>query len=365
VKLTAAIYLGALLVLASWGAYGGQPSAVYPAPVRTLRFSHLGHEQVSCETCHPNVSASSSTAAVEMPGHATCATCHRQAREGARQDARKPGTCGMCHPPGKSPATSPTQAAAALKFSHRLHSQTPESCRTCHLPENEDQARGLLPAADACAGCHADMLQNRCDACHPAGPEGRLLLNLDGDKLIPSGGHGGEDHGPGWLRSHGSSARTVHERCMVCHTDRSCDNCHRGVSLPLRIHPADWELSHAGPARAGLMDCDKCHRDQSKCLACHRRAHVAESSTDRSPNMRLHPEGYRARHALDARRNIKACASCHAEGDCIRCHGGAGIGTGISPHPPGFSARCRLMRRRNARPCLKCHRQADMEALCR
>ncbi len=354
------ICVGTFFALIAQEAYGGRPSAVYHAPVRTLRFSHLRHEQLSCEKCHPQVSDSESAMACEMPGHKICSECHSQAND----DVYKSKTCGICHPPDDPPGAGFVRVAPALKFSHRLHQKTPESCRTCHLPENEDLSRGLLPAADTCAGCHAEMLQNRCDACHPAGPEGRLLVDINGEMLMPGGGHGGADHGPGWLKNHGSSARTVNRRCMACHTERSCDNCHRGVSLPLRFHPADWELSHAGPARAGLMDCNSCHRNQSKCLACHRRTGVAESSENRPRNMRLHPEGFQERHALEARRNIKSCASCHAEGDCIRCHGGAGIGAGVSPHPAGFGARCRLMRRRNQRPCLKCHRQADLEALC-
>jgi hypothetical protein len=141
--------------------------------------------------------------------------------------------------------------------------------------------------------------------------------------------------------------------------------CHRGVFRRLRIHPEDWELSHPGAARAGLLDCDECHRSQSKCLSCHRLARVAESSPHLSKNLRMHPDGYKAGgHSADARRNLRACTACHAEGDCIRCHGAAEIGLGLSPHPSGFSKRCGLLKSRNSRPCLKCHLPSDLESKC-
>jgi hypothetical protein len=101
------------------------------------------------------------------------------------------------------------------------------------------------------------------------------------------------------------------------------------------------------------------------CLDCHRRTRVAESSPGLSPNLRLHPEGYgMGRHSSDARRNLRSCTACHTEGDCIRCHGAAGIGLGYSPHPSGFSKRCSLLKSRNPRPCLKCHQASVLEIRC-
>lgn len=223
----------------------------------------------------------------------------------------------------------------------------------------------MRPVAGQCAGCHRDMMAGqRCETCHPAHPDGRLVTRLPGGELMPRGGHGGDDHGPGWKQEHGRVAALREESCRACHTRRSCDRCHQGVLRPLAIHPADWELAHPGPARAGLLDCDACHRDQADCLGCHRETGVAQSSTRRPANMRFHPRDYRGRHAGDARRNLRACTSCHTEGDCIRCHGAADPGGGVSPHGPGFRRRCRLMKARNPRPCLKCHLEGQLEVLC-
>ncbi|HBQ09682.1 MAG TPA: hypothetical protein DEF51_00335 [Myxococcales bacterium] len=58
---------------------------------------------------------------------------------------------------------------------------------------------------------------------------------------------------------------------------------------------------------------------------------------------------------------MNACASCHAERDCVQCHGALGIGAGVSPHPPGFAASCLGALSGNARACRTCH--GDLEAL--
>jgi hypothetical protein len=250
--------------------------------------------------------------------------------------------------------------ATRLRFSHGLHADVPGGCGACHDVERRER-----PGAARCDRCHRDLFASgRCDACHLADADGTLLTDLPGGQLVPRGGHGGDDHGAGWEEGHGRVARAREEGCRVCHRRRSCDRCHRGTIRPLRIHPADWDLSHPGAARAGLSDCDRCHRDQSACLDCHRETGVAESAPGRPVNMRLHPPGYGASHATDVRRNLRACTGCHAEGDCIRCHGAPGIGQGVSPHGRGFGRRCALMKRRNPRPCRKCHPEADLEARC-
>jgi hypothetical protein len=66
-------------------------------------------------------------------------------------------------------------------------------------------------------------------------------------------------------------------------------------------------------------------------------------------------------HALEAQRAMNACVSCHAEQDCVACHGALGIGAGLSPHPPGFAAQCAAALDTNARACRTCH--GDLDAL--
>jgi len=316
-----------LLVMAAGLLAAGEPDR------QQLKFSHLRHEHAGCESCHVDH---------QRPAHPQCQKCHDRVS-----------------PPGRE-----VRLQVPLKFSHRIHQETPDRCRSCHLPERDSGPTGMLPNAANCLACHQSLAgSGRCDACHPAYPDGRLVQG-PGRKLVPRGGHGGENHDLGWKKEHGQVARARRASCRACHTVRSCDECHRGVLRRLEIHPPDWDLSHPGSARAGLQDCDGCHRDQSRCLGCHRQTGVAESSDLKPRNMRLHPEGYADAHAGDARRNLRACSACHAERDCIRCHGIMGIGQGVKPHPAGFRSRCRLFKSRNPRPCLKCHGQADLEVRC-
>ncbi len=324
-----------LVLMSATGAGAGrQNHPVYPAGEKRPSFSHQRHE------------------------HAACEQCHAQTDRNGKRSTR----CQPCHAGTEISGRLRLGPTARLKFNHRLHEDTPESCVTCHLTEQEDGPIGLLPLAARCTPCHDQAMRNRCDACHPAGADGKLIIRWSMDKLSPRGGHGGDDHGAGWERSHGRGGRRP--ACFRCHQQRHCDACHRGVIRPMRWHPADWELSHPGPARAGLMKCDSCHRSQYSCLACHRQTGVAESAPKRPQNMRLHPPGYRDRHGRDARRNLKACTACHRESDCIRCHGASGIGLGVRPHPPGFRQRCRLLQGRNRAPCLKCHPAAELELRC-
>ena len=63
-------------------------------------------------------------------------------------------------------------------------------------------------------------------------------------------------------------------------------------------------------------------------------------------------------HSVQARRNIRACVSCHREESCLACHSTDPTrGPNFSPHGPNFAgtSRCRFLSSRNQRACLKCH----------
>ncbi len=350
--------LGVILAgLALLGAGGGTgpglgANPVLPAPADHLRFEHRLHADQACQACHPGVDLRPRPAVMATPGHDRCRGCHPEAEAG-HPAAR---SCRACHRGTPRPAE---RSPALLRFSHAVHSASPQRCRTCHDPA----AHRPTAQAERCFGCHADLLADgRCDTCHPARADGRLLLDGPAGRLVPRGGHSGDDHRAGWERNHGHRARQSADSCRACHAQRHCDGCHRGVAKPFAQHPADWELTHATLARGDAHRCAACHRSQSDCLGCHRRAGLGLD--DRGPaNHRVHPEGFAtAGHASEARRNLLACTGCHAEADCIRCHAEPGRGAGVSPHPPGFGRRCRLMRQRNPRPCLKCH--SDLDGVC-
>jgi len=278
----------------------------------------------------------------------------------ALHEAAAGASCADCHP---ADAGRERARGASLRFSHRLHADVPGGCTACHALAAGLRPPAMAPGFGACAPCHAELVtRRRCEACHPARADGRLALEAASGPLRPRGGHTGEEHHAGWTRAHGPSARARAAECAVCHARAACDGCHRGVLRPMRTHPGDWALAHAAEARFSAERCAACHRAQSDCLRCHRQAGLGGLAPAR--DLRVHPAGFGVAHAGEARRNLRACAACHPEGDCVRCHGGSGIGLGLSPHPPGFRGRCALLRARNPRPCLKCHRAERLEVLC-
>jgi hypothetical protein len=72
-------------------------------------------------------------------------------------------------------------------------------------------------------------------------------------------------------------------------------------------------------------------------------------------------------HSFQARRNIRACASCHREESCLECHSTDMSRTAnVNPHGIGFadSMRCQALSARNRRACLKCHTLGSPELEC-
>ncbi len=136
---------------------------------------------------------------------------------------------------------------------------------------------------------------------------------------------------------------------------------------PTRIHPGDFLSTHPVMARRDETHCTSCHTTQQFCTECHARLGLSPIAAPdvRSP-VRYHPpSAVWSRgpnlHGVEARRSMQSCASCHAEDDCVTCHGSLGLGGGVSPHPPGFAASCRTALETNSHACATCH--GDLETL--
>jgi hypothetical protein len=114
-------------------------------------------------------------------------------------------------------------------------------------------------------------------------------------------------------------------------------------------------------------DCGSCHQASRFCTECHARLGLSPiSAPDVRAARRYHPPAAvwvrgPSLHGLEARRAMSTCVSCHAERDCVVCHGALGIGAGVSPHGAAFSATCGAALSSNARACVTCH--GDVEAL--
>jgi hypothetical protein len=386
-KRAATALVWALLVVAGWSRVAAaEPSRlIHPPPPQgaPLAFDHSRHHRLGlkCESCHPGATSSTAASGDLLPGPAACRNCHKF--DGPR--VRIP-------PPN-------------LKFNHRLHASK-AGCELCHAKISTGApSTGMdLPMMATCLGCHdGKQATSRCGACHITLPDGRLKVDLArGDaaaivaqgKLKPSGSLRGFDAHTPSFRNHHKQAGRDEGYCLSCHRRSECIDCHAGVVRPGDIHPSDYVTMHSIDARRNSPDCSSCHRNQTFCLGCHQRTGVGSDPEGGQPGRqprnpfgtgtqvkRFHPPGWArdatgaviatpgpASHGFQAKRNIRACVSCHRETTCLECHSTDPTrSASFNPHGPGFadSRKCRALAERNRRSCLKCHTAGAPELDCR
>ena len=350
---------------------------IYPAQRLPLVFSHARHlaRGTPCAACHPAAMTSQSAVDNLLPTEAACRACHPIDR--AQPERVVPGAppvaCRACHPGYAAGVVARVYVTPPpLKFDHSAHRATP--CDGCHgdLRKIDLATTQQLPTMATCLRCHTTGAEPRhCADCHLTRLGGLIETRFEHGALVPAHDGLGDAHGPGFKDRHAQEARQTGATCAACHDPSECVACHQGTTRPMDFHPGNYVLTHAVEARRGKPDCSACHRLQSFCVGCHEREGVGmRGDTEYSasdPTRAFHPPGWATagpgpnRHALDARRNITSCASCHRESDCLRCHSAAPGGLRASPHPPGWrgSARCKALDRGNRRMCLRCHITAD------
>ena len=424
-RLTTAVAIAAAVV--AGGALGASSLApsplIFPAETIPILFNHAQHARLgaTCESCHQSAQTSTLAADNLIPREAACRTCHKIDRaQPTKAVPRGQGAarCDACHTDGKGGTWMPPEgllptdpprvvlARPNLKFNHKLHAMRGYACALCHSSAEMQEGpvtRMDLPLMATCMGCHdGKQATARCAACHITEPDGRLKTKLvsvatmaagGNGPLVPSGSLRGIDaHGPTFRRDHAQAGRDE-GYCLTCHRRSECIDCHGGVVRPPDIHPSDYVSLHAVDARRNTPDCSACHRTQSFCVGCHQRSGVAADAEGGLPSRRpnnpfgtgtglksFHPPGWArdaaggvistpraASHSQAAKRNIRACASCHREESCLTCHSTDPTrGPTFSPHGPNFAgtARCRFLAARNKRACLKCHSVTSMELTC-
>ncbi|MDD9943253.1 MAG: hypothetical protein OXU20_19595 [Myxococcales bacterium] len=318
----------------------------------------------------------------DRPAHGDllCTDCHRllESRSGGRDGVLlRAERCDECHrttAPTAAPVPVPSSSGlpSRLRFSHvrhAKHTQQSGQCSGCH-PAGPDGAR-QMPTMDGCLRCHdGAAAADRCGLCHVAKPDGRLRTRFHGgDRLTPRGPLLGMAHDRDWLVRHrwvGADHGTV---CAACHTERDCESCHDGRRPPRRLHPNDFITLHPQQARRNASRCTSCHTVQRFCSECHARLGIAlGAAPEVAPRARVHPPagtwvGGPNQHGREARRDLVSCTSCHAESDCISCHGAPGIGLGANPHDRDIQRDCRSLLSQNPRPCRLCH--GSTRGLCR
>lgn len=273
-----------------------------------------------------------------------CSVCH--ARE----------TCEACHLNGEA-----LEPIRSLPRDARVADQVAVISPNWPRPADHDAKlwpEGHGPAARgniaACANCHA---QQSCTGCHGdpgAGPEVVRLLPLAGESG-PAGvqlaGTAPPGHTADFKEHHGVAALTGASRCSACHdTQEFCSDCHAAPKSP-DFHPFGYLNRHAADVYARDKECASCHSNEVFCRSCHE---ISGLSPDRPRSSSYHDAQpfWLLSHGQAARLGMEACASCHQQNDCLRCHS-AKSGWRISPHGPDFDAG----RMSDANPvlCARCH----------
>ncbi|UJR80897.1 cytochrome c3 family protein [Sandaracinus amylolyticus] len=374
----------------------GRSTIIYPPQRIALRMDHSlpAHRELECARCHDGAPTSESSADRLIPAERTCLPCHAREIDRATPTIETCGTCHMGFVPPPSDAGAPIAPvsdvpAARLRFSHRAHVQAGQTCLDCHagVPDARLATRAHLPTMRDCFRCHAPSGLGdvpaaprplACEGCHVANPSGQLHARWPEGWMNPPRWMAGMRHDHEWLVRHRWVAADQGPLCAECHTESDCTDCHDGRVRPRRVHPSDFLTVHPVYARRdGELGtsggrCTSCHTISQFCAECHGRLGIAPiAAPDVRTRDRWHPptavwvRGPNM-HAIEAVRSMQSCASCHAEEDCVQCHGARGIGAGVSPHPPGFAMSCRGALETNARACITCHGDVEeLRARCR
>ncbi|WP_026842683.1 cytochrome c3 family protein [Citrifermentans bremense] len=196
---------------------------------------------------------------------------------------------------------------------------------------------------------YAEMKISECNDCHKG--EG-VALNHDGD----------------WTRNHRTVASKANNNCGQCHTQSYCLDCHQGGGINADLsrstfgrdyvpksHRSDFVSLHPLKAQDNPQTCYRCH-DQKYCNACH--ARFPKGSLRIKSHLMLGPNNQQyapalGEHAIEARRNLQSCQTCHPEGDvCIQCHSSGKT----NPHPRNWKGiSSNYKDKAGSKVCLKCH----------
>ncbi len=356
----------------------GPSPLVYPPQRIALRMDHSlpAHRELRCVRCHANAGASDRASDLLMPSEERCLPCHE--REIDREAADREARCATCHAGYREgePVAASDYPAPRLRFSHRAHVSRGMRCLSCHqgVAAAEVADRRHLPTMRRCFECHGPpgmaleaSAPSTCATCHLTQPDGLLRTRWDEGTMNPPAWLFDMRHDHEWLVRHRWVGADQGALCASCHRESDCAECHDGQVRPLRVHAGDYLSTHPAQARRDEPRCASCHQVSRFCSECHARLGLSTmSAPDVRAAQRYHPPSAiwvrgPTLHGLEARRAMSTCASCHAEQDCVACHGALGIGAGLSPHPPGFAMQCRAALESNARACRTCH--GDVDAL--
>lgn len=335
-----------------------------------IRVAHLAAPDSACAVCHVPLAD-----ATELPRE-------RIARFPAPESHRDPRFRGAAHGAAArvGPAVAGAPVAAGCATCHAR-----DFCVTCHVDAPEQaiiqalrpdprstaiaaelaapsshaepgflsaHGRDFAARPQACSTCHT---RESCLACHAAAPKGAVALFAAG----PGRGPGAiiarrapPSHGGNFADRHGADASAGPASCAACHVQPDCLSCHRpDAGAAPGYHPAGFLARHPAAAYSRETACSECHNTGGFCASCHASAGVVANRTLRG-GYHDAKQFFLAGHGQAARQNLESCVSCHAERDCLTCHGATG-GRRFNPHGPGFDAN--RLRKKNPEMCTACH----------
>jgi hypothetical protein len=266
--------------------------------------------------------------------------------------------------PAEQPATAPTATASPAwqpapdaassgsktggfmvrELSHKdFATMSLKECADCHKgsgvapTHGSDQMREhsflARRAGKNCTDCHN---QQFCLDCHQGGGiNADLSLSNYRTNYVP------KTHRTDFREIHPIKALDNPQTCYKCHDSRYCTECHskfRGEDLMVQSHRRAWSdtmAGSAGPAHSAFTP--------AQCQTCH-------------PGGLLPRHEWSSAHAVEARRNLQSCQTCHSDGQtCMTCHS-ARTGLKVNPHPRGWdSVKNKYRSRSGGRSCQKCH----------
>ncbi len=264
--------------------------ATFTVPPSSIIFDHKKHAKefnLDCSHCHAAAESKKASDWI-LPKEEVCLTCHNG------QVASK--ECAVCHRDVKDIKTYPPLERKII-FSHQAHLERQIDCLICH-PGSDAKVTltaAQMPEMQTCFDCHdGSRVSSECELCHSDAKTLRRLM-----------------HPAGYLHAHKLLAGLDAAACASCHRqEENCLACHRGDNLLGSTHPVNFLFFHPLDVKAKKSDCQSCHEMESFCVSCHK-AEAVQPLSHSAPNWTITLTGVPSRHAIEARRDVEYCLSCH------------------------------------------------------
>lgn len=320
-----------------------------------IKFSHKKHENFDCTACHKGADSSSTMETRFLPEKAACGDCH---------DVNNEKECVFCHYEDKFEPLIKKQPG--VYFNHKFHitEQNQKECTACHkgIQQVNYSFEAKQPVMNACYSCHDNKSKaaDYCESCH--------ITTIN---LLP------DNHKTAlFLKNHKSLSKEANAECSMCHDNASCEACHTATKVITeantksdfvvpystysltdgvkqqtltRVHDLNYRYTHGIDSKGKTSECKTCHITETFCVKCHDSkggdfaiSGVTPASHKKANFVTIGVGTGGGGHAVEARRDIEKCASCHdvqgGDANCVLCHvDNSGIkGTHPKTHAKNF-----------------------------